>query len=190
MLLQAAVGHETAVARKNLRLRERWRIAVFVWVAEDELAGFEQPTGAGRWLVAATLDDRLREPVAKAEVIVRVVERRSRLKVERGKHFHAWASREVLVVLRHAAVALRDIARKEDHDGVKVRAVRFVHPVFRRVRPRIAQHLRTGHHALLELFWKSLQRGFVHAEGAQSIQGEGHGDPTIVGGHRLAHRLR
>ena len=44
--------------------------------------------------------DRLRQPVAIAEVIVGMVERRRRLQVQRREHFDTLAPRDELCVLR------------------------------------------------------------------------------------------
>jgi len=79
MLFQAAISHVAAIAGQNFR---SWQIggrSVFVRVPEDEFARLERRAGAGRWHFASALDDRLREPVAVAEMVVRVVERRRRL---------------------------------------------------------------------------------------------------------------
>src|SRR5207302_883054 len=76
MLLQAAIGHIAAVAGKNFWLRQIGGRPVFIRVPEDEFARLERRARAGRWHFASALNDRLREPVAVAEMVVRVVERR------------------------------------------------------------------------------------------------------------------
>src|SRR6185312_17293548 len=107
---------------------------------------------AGRRLVARALDDRLREPVTVAEVVVRVVERRGGVEVERREHLHPFASRDEPSMLGLATLALRTIAGEEDGDGVEVRAGQASHPMVGVIRARVAQDLRPGDHALLELF--------------------------------------
>ena len=89
-----------AVAGQNFRLRQVGGRSVFVRVAEDELAWLERRAGAGRRYVAGAFDDRLREPVAIAEVVVRVIERRRRLQVQRREHLNAFALRDEFCVLR------------------------------------------------------------------------------------------
>src|SRR6266536_2282545 len=79
MLLQAAISHVAAVAGQNFRLWQIGGRSVFVRVAEDEFARLERRAGAGRRHFASALDDRLREPVAVAEMVVCIVERRRRL---------------------------------------------------------------------------------------------------------------
>ena len=97
------------------------------------------------------LDDRLRQPVAVAEVVVRVVERRGGLEVERREHLHPLAPRDEFSCSACAALALRDVAGEEDGDGVEVRAGQASHPVVGMIRARVAEDLRAGDHALLEL---------------------------------------
>ena len=79
----SADRHITAVARKNLRLRQSGGRTFFVRIAEYEFAWLQRWAGSGRWLFAGTLDDRLRKPIAIAKVFVGVIERRSRLQIER-----------------------------------------------------------------------------------------------------------
>jgi hypothetical protein len=74
-------------------------VAVFVGVAEDEFARLQRTARAGRRLVARALDDRLREPVTVTEVVVRVVERRGGVEVERREHLHSLASRDEFSML-------------------------------------------------------------------------------------------
>src|SRR2546430_16687767 len=97
--------------------------------------------GAGRRHFASALDDRLRAPVAVAEMVVRVVERRRRLQVQRREHLHALALRNEFVVLYLAATTLGSIAGEQDGDGVKVRAGEASHPVVRMILSGIAEHL-------------------------------------------------
>ena len=108
VLLQAAVGRVAAVAAEDFRLGLAGHVAVLVGIAEDEFARLQRAARAGRRLVARALDDRLRQPVAVAEVVVRVVERRGGVEVERREHLHPLASRDECSMLRLAALALRD----------------------------------------------------------------------------------
>src|SRR4051794_17667713 len=94
---------------------------------------------AGRRLVARAFDDRRREPVTVTEVVMRVVERRGRIEVERREHLHPLASRDELSMLRLAARALRTIAGEEDGDGVEVRAGQASHPMVGVIRTRVAE---------------------------------------------------
>ena len=180
MLLQAAIGHVAAVAGKNFGLRQIGGRSVFVRVAEDEFTRLERRAGAGRRHLAGALDDRLREPVAIAEVVVCIVERRRRLQVQRREHLNAFAPRDELVVLRLAAPALGGIAGEQDRDGVKVRAGEASDPVVRMILSGVAEHLRAGDHALLELFGERGQRTLIHAKRAQAVPGEGHRHPALV----------
>src|SRR4030095_12947293 len=97
-----AIGHVTAVTGKDLRLRQIGGRAVFVRVSEDELARLQGRAGAGRRLLAGAFDDRLRKPVAIAEVVMRIVERRGGLQVQRREQLDTVGSRDELCVLRLA----------------------------------------------------------------------------------------
>src|SRR5580700_4104807 len=83
MLLQAAISHIAAVAGQNLRLWQIGGRSVFVRVAEDEFAGFEQPPGPGSRNLSGVFHDRLGEPVAVPEMVMCIVEWRRRLQVQR-----------------------------------------------------------------------------------------------------------
>src|SRR5438093_218790 len=154
MCLQAAIGDVAAVAGKGLALWQTTAGTAFVWVAEDELARLQRGAGAGCRLLTSAFDDRLREPVAIAKVVVRITERRCGLQVQRREHFHALASRDEFVMLRLTPCALRAIAGEKDDDGVKVRTCQTAHPVGRTIGAGVTENFRAGHHALLELFWK------------------------------------
>ena len=78
------------------------------------------------------------------------------------------------------AAALGGVAGEQDDDGVEVRAGETAHPVVRMILSGIAEHLRAGDHALLELFGKRGQRSLIHAERAQAVPGEGHRHPALV----------
>jgi hypothetical protein len=166
VLLQPAVSQEAPVAREDLGLREELLGSVLVGIAEDELAGLERRAGTGRGHVATSFDDRLRQPVAPPEVVVRVVEGRCRLQIERREQLDPRAPREELLVLRQAALPLGAVAGEQDRDGVQVRAGESTHPVVRVIAPGVAQHLRPGDHALLELLGKGGQGGLVHPQRA------------------------
>ena len=73
MLRKPAVGHVAAVPRENFGLRAIGYDTVFVRVAKDELARLQRIAGAGRRLLAGPLDDRLRQTVAVAKMIVRII---------------------------------------------------------------------------------------------------------------------
>ena len=81
VLLHAQVGEIAAIARQDLRLRQRRRRSALVVVAEEELAGLHRRSGARRRLLAGSRDDRLRQAVAVAEMLARdAVERRAALR--------------------------------------------------------------------------------------------------------------
>ena len=63
---------------------------------------------------------------------------------------------------------------------MKVRAGEATDPVVRMILSGVAEHLRAGNHALLELFGKRGQRSLVHAKCAQAVPGEGHRHPALV----------
>ena len=104
--------------------------AVLVGVAEDELARLQRRAGAGRRFLAASVDHRLREAVAIAKMVVRIIERRSRVEVERREDLDAGAPGDQLRVLRDAAVVLRLVPREEDDDGMQIGARHPADPVF------------------------------------------------------------
>ena len=190
VLLQAAVCHETAVAGENLGLRQIGRGAVFIRIAEDELARLQRCAGTRRGHIARPFDDRLREPVTVPEVVVRVAEGWRRLEVERREDLYSFESREQPFVLRLTAALLRRVACEENHDRVQLRTGKPAHPVIGMIRARIAENLRTRRHTLLELLRKSRERRFVHAERAKALPGEGDRYPSLVRFDRRACLLR
>ena len=79
-----------------------------------------------------------------------------------------------------AAATLGCIAGEQDGDGVKVRAGEASHPVVRMIFSGVAEHLRAGNHALLELFGERGQRTLIDAKCAQAVPGEGQRHPPLV----------
>ena len=152
-----------AVAGQNFWLRQIGGRSVFVRVAEDEFARLERRAGAGRWHFASALDDRLGKPVAVAEMVMRVVERRRRLQVQRGEHLNAFALCDEFGVFDLTAIALGGVTGEQDSNGVEVRAGEAAHPVVGMILPRITEHFRAGNHALSELFGEGGQRILIHA---------------------------
>ena len=152
VLLEAPVGEKAAVARQDLGLRQRDRSAVLVGVAEEKLSRLERRARAWRRHLAGSLDRRLRQPIAVAEMVVRVVERRCRLEVECRKHFDTGATRDAYCSCSvDTSLALRDITREEDDDGVEIGRGQATHPVVGMIRARVAEDLRASGHALTEL---------------------------------------
>src|SRR5262249_62066892 len=70
MRLQPPIGHVTAVAGQNFGLRQIDGRSEFVRITENEFARLERRVGAGRRHFASAFNDRLREPVTIAEVVV------------------------------------------------------------------------------------------------------------------------
>ena len=97
--------------------------------------GLSGAPGAGRRDLASAFDDRLREPVAVAEMVVCVVEWRRRLQVQRREHLHAFALRDEFVVLDLAALPLGGVAGEQYRNGMKIRAGKSSHPVVRMIAP-------------------------------------------------------
>ena len=124
--------------------------AGFVGVAQEEFARLQRRARTGRRNFARTLNRGLRQSVTVAEVVVRMIERRCRLQIERRERFHAWELGGVLLVLSDAALALRNVPGEEDDDGMEIRTRQAAHPVVGVVRARVAENLRSGGHALLE----------------------------------------
>ena len=54
------------------------------------------------------------------------------------------------------------------------------------IRTRVAEDLRPGDHALLELFRERVQGRRIHAQRPQTVPGEAHSHPAPVFGHRGA----
>src|SRR5437016_13874042 len=78
MFFQPAIGHEATVPRKDLRLRQTIGGAVLVWVAKEELTRLKWMTRPrSRHVATQTFDRRQRKPITIAEMIVRILERRS-----------------------------------------------------------------------------------------------------------------
>ena len=93
VLLEPPIGHEAAVSRENFGPRTVGCDPVFVGVAKDELARLQGLAASGRRFDAVSLDGRLRQPVAVAEMLMRVAERRNGLKVEHREDFDAGTAR-------------------------------------------------------------------------------------------------
>ena len=66
-----------------------------------------------------------------------------------------------------ATPALRNVAGKQDCDGVKVWAGKAAHPVVRMVLSSVAKHLGSGDHALLKL----LENGMSEASSSPARAG-------------------
>ena len=83
MLLQSAIRHEGAISRENFRLRQRDKLAALVHMSENEFTRLYGRARTGGRLYSASFDLRFRDPIAVAEMLVRVVERRNAVKVKR-----------------------------------------------------------------------------------------------------------
>ena len=109
---------------------------------------------AGRRLLTRSFHDRLRKPVAVAEVVVRMVEGRRRFQVQRREHFHAIQLRDESLVLGPGTVPIRGVAREQNDDCVELRTRELPYPVVGVIRAGVAEDLRAGRHALPELVGK------------------------------------
>src|SRR4030095_15317750 len=121
------------MARQNFGLWQVGGRSVFVGIAEDEFTGLEGSTSAWCRHFAGALDDRLREPITVTKVVMCIIERRSRLEVQRRQHLNAFTLCDELVMLDLAARALGAIASEKDCDGVKIWAGKFAQPVVRMI---------------------------------------------------------
>ncbi len=119
-------------------------------------------------------------------MLMRVAERRNGLKVERGEDLDAGAIRDKLRVFRDAAALLRRVPRKENDDRVQIGARKPADPMLGSVQAGVAEHLRPGRHAVLELLGKRRERGLVQSERAQAVPRESRRHPALVAvdGHR------
>src|SRR5262249_16074493 len=121
----------------------------------DELAGFDRPTVARRWLNAAALDRRLVDAVLVTE---RIAIARLRAEVLYKEHADA---REALVLLasnrKGAAPLFLGIAECTSADMDLTRAERPV-PILRIVDPFIAKLLCTRRHPDTERLGEAVQR--------------------------------
>src|SRR6476620_7641152 len=179
MLLQPPIGHVATVARYNFGLRQIGGQSGFVWVTEDEFARLERRAGAGCWHLATAFNDGLRESIAIAEVVVRIDEWGHGGQVKGRENFHVSALRDKFVVLHHAPLALRLIASEEDSYGMETGACQTAHPIVWMIFPRVAERLRSGGHALSELFGERGQRSLIHTQCAQPIPSERHRHPPL-----------
>ena len=164
VLVHPAIGEKAAVPRQDVGLRQWAGVAVFIRIPEEELARLERRACTGRRLDAHALDLRLRHAIAIAEMIVRIIERRSGLEIECRERFHPGELRRVLLVLAHAALPFSDVTREEDHDRVEVRAGKPSHPVIGMIGSGIAKDRGARRHPLTKLVRKRGQRGVVDAE--------------------------
>ena len=180
MLLEPAIGHVAAVPRENFRPGTVGDDTVFVGVAKDELARLQRLAGSGRRLDAVSFDGRLRQPVAIAEMLVRVAKRRNGVKVEHREDLDAGAAGDELLVLRDAPVVLRVVPREENDDRVQIGARKPADPMLRRVHAGVAEHLRPRRHALLELLRERRERSLVQSKRAKPVPGESRRHPALV----------
>ena len=180
MLFEPPIGEKAAVPRQDLGLRQRSCVAVLVRIPEEKLAWLERRTRTGDQFATEALDRRFRHAIAVAEMIVRVVERRGRLEIERRERFNPGELCRVLLVLANAALSFGDVAGKEDHDRVEVRAGKAAHPVIGMIGPGIAEDRGARRHPLTKLFGKRRQTCVIDAERTQAVPGEGDGDPARI----------
>ena len=178
MFLQPPVRHVAAVARQHLGLGQIGDRPVFVGIAEDELAGLQRCTGTRCRLLARSLHHRLRQPVAEAEVVVGVVERRRRVEVEVRQAAHAVGAGEQLVVLldgpSHCSSVRENriaIACRSSPARPPTQCSGALAPVSPRMSARGAMPSRNSS-------GKVCQRLLGYAERAQTIPGERQRDPA------------
>ncbi len=72
-------------------------------------------------------------------------------------------------MLLPASLAFCNIACEQNHDGMKFLTRQPPHPVLRVVGSGCAENLRTGSHALAELFGEGRERSVIDAERSQAI---------------------
>ena len=180
MLVHLAIGEKAAVPRQDLGLGQWAGVAVFIRIPEEELARLERRACTGSRLDAHALDLRLRHAIAIAEMIVRIVERRSGLEIECRERFHPGELRRVLLVLANAALSFRDVTREQDHDRMQIRAGKPAHPVIGMIGSGIAKDRGACRHPLTKLVGKRRQRGVVDAKCTQSVPGKRDGDPARI----------
>src|SRR5204862_7584772 len=147
---------------------------------EKELTWLERRSRTGRRFDTHSFDLRLRHPIAVAEVVVRVLEWRKCLEIERRQHFDPGKLRGILLVFTDAALSFRDVTREEDHDRMEVRADKTAHPVIGMIRSGIAKDRGARRHPLTKLFRKRRQTGVIDAKGTQAVPSERDGDPTRI----------
>src|SRR5262249_24093979 len=145
----------SAVSAQHVRLRHRQGNPGLAGIAKDELAGFDRPTVARRWLNAAALDRRLVDAVFLAQ---RIAIARLRAEVLDGEYADA---REALVLLAShregTAPLVVGIAVCTDADMDLTGAERLV-PILRIVDSIVAKLPCTGGHADAKRLGKALQR--------------------------------
>ena len=105
VLLQPAIRQVAAVTGQDLGLRQAGGETAFVGVAEEELPWLERRARAGCRYFPHFLDHRLRQSIAVAEVVVRMIQRGGRLQVQDREGFDTGELRSVLLVLPNAALA-------------------------------------------------------------------------------------
>src|SRR3954454_15904864 len=113
-------------------------------------------------------------------MVVCIVKWRRRFQIQRAEHLNPFASCDELIVLSQAALALGGVAGEQDGDGVKLWAGEASNPVGGMILSGVAEHLRAGNHALLELFGERGERALIDTECAQAVPGEGHRHPALV----------
>ena len=190
MLLEPPIGHVAAVARENFGLRAIGNDAIFVRVAKDELARLQRVAGAGRGLLARPLDDRLRETVPIAKMLMGVAERRNGVKVEHGEDLDAGAACDKFPMLRGAPVVLRLVPLKRMTIACRsglARPPTQWSGVFKPVSPSTSARAAMP---CLNSSGKRRERSLVQSKRAKPIPGERRRHPALVAIDAGAHRRR
>src|SRR4051794_39379659 len=87
-------------------------------------------------------------------------------------------------MLGETADPLGAIPGEQNGNRVEVGAGESADPMVGMVRAGVAQHLRAGDHALLELLREALEGGFVHPQSPEPVPGEGQRHPALARGER------
>ena len=99
-------------------------------------------------------------------MIVRVIERRRRVQIQKRQPPHTVAAGHQLVVHPGRPRVLGVVASEQNRDRVQVGARQSAHPVVRMGGPGIAQDVGAGRHALPKRLRESRQRFFGYPERA------------------------
>src|SRR5262249_47795438 len=123
------------------------------------------------------------------EVVVRVLQWRRCLQVQRREGFHPGKARRVLLMHPDTAFAFGNIAGKEDHDCVQVATRQATHPIVRVVSARVPEDLSPSGHSLAEFFGKGSEGSLIDPELSQTVPGNCHRYPSSVRRSATHYRL-
>ncbi len=181
VLLEPQIGHEAAVARQFLRLRDLRDGAAFVGIAEKELARLDRRSRARRGRGANSFDRNFRKAIEVPEMLARSAVRRDGLEIQKREQRDATDLRQVCLMCLRRSIALGAVAREQDRDRVERRVGESSVPMIGVIRAREADDRARVRRVLREILrerWRAI------ASSTPSARSPFHVNPTVT--HRMS----